>query len=194
MLATPDTSSIDAPLSRAQREQLAQASARIRKILAASGVAAFNGWGLAVAGAVSLLLGLFSATGIVMGLTLLLLSWNEFQGRTLLRRLDPRGPQRLGQNQLGLMLVVVVYCLLTMYDAWAHPSPDLEQLEALLGATGELVTQLTIRTYGTLILISILVQGLNARYYFARTALLKGYLEHTPAWIIDLQRATPLAS
>ena len=193
MRATPDTSSIDGPLSPAQRDQLAQASARARKILAASRVATFNGWTLAVAGAVSLLLGLFSVTGLIMGIALMLLSWNEFYGRRLLRRFDPCGPERLGKNQLALMVVVIAYCLWTMYDTWAHPSSDLEQLEALLGPTGDLVTQLTVRIYGTIILASMVVQGLNARYYFARTGLIKGYLDQTPAWIIDLQRSASQA-
>jgi hypothetical protein len=193
MRATPDTLSIDGPLSPEQRDQLAQASVRARKILAASRVATFNGWTLAVAGAVSLLLGLFSGTGLIIGIALMLLSWNEFHGRGLLRRFDPRGPERLGKNQLALMVLVIAYCLWTMYDTWAHPSGDLEQLEALLGPTGDLVTRLTVRIYGTIILVSVLVQGLNARYYFARTALMKGYLDQTPAWIIDLQRSVSQA-
>ena len=193
MQDSADTSSIDRPLSPAQRDQLVQASARARKILAASKVATFNGWSLAVAGAVSLLLGLFSATGLVMGIVLMLLSWNEFHGRGLLRRFDPRGPKRLGENQLALMVVVIAYCLWTMYATWAHPSRDLEQLEALVGPTGDLVTKLTVRIYGTIILASMLVQGLNARYYFARTALMKGYLDQTPAWIIDLHRSASQA-
>jgi hypothetical protein len=193
MRATADTTSSDGPLSPAQRDQLAQASVRARKILAAGGVATFNGWSLAVAGAVSLFFGLFSLTGLMMGIALLLLSWNEFQGRGLLRRFDLRGPDRLGQNQLALMVVVIAYCLWTMYDTWAHPSGDLEQLEALLGPTGDLISQLTVKFYGTIILVTMLIQGLHARYYFARTALLKSYLDQTAAWIIDLQRATPPA-
>jgi hypothetical protein len=33
------------------------------------------------------------------------------------------------------------------------------------------------------------LQGLNAWYYFARTALLESYLDETPAWIVDLQHS-----
>jgi hypothetical protein len=33
-------------------------------------------------------------------------------------------------------------------------------------------------------------QGLNARYYFLRVALMKDYLRDTPQWVLDLQRST----
>jgi hypothetical protein len=60
----------------------------------------------------------------------------------------------------------------------------------VLGTTGDLVTSLTVAVYAVVIVLTLLFQGLNARYYFARIKLVQGYLEQTPAWIVDLQRAS----
>ncbi len=185
---TSDSGGIEGPVSAAQRDQLVRANEHARKILAAGRVATFNGWNLAVAGILTLLLGGFRVASLVPGLGLCLLAWNEFRGRDLLRRFDRRGPTVLGRNQLTLMLLIISYCLFTMYDTWVHPNVELAQVEAMLGITGDLVTELAIRTYGAIIFASMLLQGLNARYYFARAALLQRYLKDTPAWIVDLQR------
>ena len=32
-------------------------------------------------------------------------------------------------------------------------------------------------------------QGLNARYYFVRTARIRDYVRDTPPWVLDLQRS-----
>ena len=74
--------------------------------------------------------------------------------------------------------------------AITHTIPQLEELEAAMGATAGLVTNLTVAVYSVVIVLTLVFQGLNARYYFARIKLVQGYLEETPAWIIDLQRAT----
>ncbi len=188
---TLDSGRIEGTVSAAQRDQLVRANEHARKILGAGRVATFNGWNLAVAGIVTLLLGGFGVTSLVLGLGLCLLAWNELRGRDLLRRFDRRAPSVLGRNQLTVMFLLVSYCTWTMFDTWAHPSADLVQIQEMLGISGDLVTELTLRTYGAIILVSMLFQGLNARYYFARTALLDSYLDDTPAWIVDLQRIAP---
>jgi hypothetical protein len=77
-----------------------------------------------------------------------------------------------------------------MYDTLTNPIPQLEELEAVLGATEGLMTDFFVAVYAVVIVLTLLFQGLNARYYFARIKLVQGYLEQTPAWIVDLQRAT----
>ncbi len=188
---TLDSGRIEGPVSAAQRDQLVRAHEHARKILGAGRVATFNGWNLAVAGIVTLLLGGFGVTSLVLGLGLCFVAWNELRGRDLLRRFDRRAPSVLGRNQLTVMFLLISYCLWTMFDTWAHPSADLVQIQEMLGLSGDLVTELALRTYAAIILVSMLVQGLNARYYFARTALLQSYLNDTPAWIVDLQRIAP---
>ena len=176
------------PLSPSQQEDFAKAGERARKILAAGKVATFNGWTLGVLGALSLLFGLFSMVGFIVGVCLAVVAWNEFRGRGLLRRFDSRGLRILVWNQVGLMVLVVAYCLWSMFRTVAHPSNEVLQLEELAGIPADFVNDLTMTVYGLTILLTLLFQGLNARYYFARIRLLADYLRETPRWIIDLQR------
>ena len=175
-------------LSSNQREEFAQATERASKIRGAGRVATFNGWTLAVCSAVSLLLGMFSVTGLMVGICLAVVAWNEFRGRERIRRFDPSGPRLLGWNQVGLMSLVVAYCLWSMFRSAANPSEDVAQLEELAGLPGDFVSSLTMMVYGLTIVLTLLFQGLNARYYFSRVRMLTDYLKETPGWIIDLQR------
>ena len=178
------------PLSPEQREELARANERAKKVLGAARVATFNGWAIGVFAAVSLLFAVFSLTALVVGIGMAIVAWNEFRGRRLLRRFDSHGPQLLGRNQLGFMGLLIGYCLWSIYSTLTNPIAQLEELEAIAGPIGELVTTLTLTVYGVVILLSLLIQGLNARYYFARAKLVQDYLSETPAWVIDLQRST----
>lgn len=195
--STMTTTKSDGPLSPEQQEELALANARAQKILAATKVATFNGWTIGAFAAItllvalfSLLFALFSLTALVIGVGMAIVARNEFHGRGLLRRFDAQGPQLLGRNQIGFMTLIIGYCVWSIYSALTNPIPQLEELEAVLGTTGDLVTNLTVAVYAVVIVLTLLFQGLNARYYFARIKLVQGYLEQTPAWIVDLQRAT----
>jgi hypothetical protein len=55
----------------------------------------------------------------------------------------------------------------------------------------ELVRSLTLTLYATVIAVTVIVQGLNARYYHVRVARLREYLTETPQWVLDLQRTIP---
>ena len=123
-----------------------------------------------------------------MGVLLLALGWNELRGRGLLRALDPRGARVLGWNQISLMGVITAYCLWSLYRTLAHPDPGLVELEALVGISREMVSQVTVLAYGSVILLTAVFQGFLSRYYFARERLLTEYLEQTPGWILELQR------
>jgi len=127
-------------------------------------------------------------TGFMVGIGLVIVAWNEFRGRGLLSRFDPRGPKLLGWNQVALMGLVILHCLWSMYRTAADPTGEVLQLEELAGLPADFVTGLTISVYGFAIVLTLLFQGLNARYYFARISLLADYLRETPGWIIDLQR------
>jgi hypothetical protein len=184
------TTKSDGPLSPEQQEELALANARAQKILAATKVATFNGWTIGAFAAITLLFALFSLTALVIGVALAIVARNEFRGRGLLRRFDARGPQLLGWNQVGFMTLIIAYSVWSIYGALTNPLPQLEELEAVLGTTEDLITNLTVAVYAVVIVLTLLFQGLNARYYFARIKLVQEYLEETPAWIIDLQHAT----
>ncbi|MFQ5705563.1 MAG: hypothetical protein ACE5HT_16280 [Gemmatimonadales bacterium] len=178
------------PLSPEQRDELAVANERAAKLLGAVKVATFNGWAIGSFAAVTLAFGLFSLTALVMGVGMGLVAWNEFRGRRLLRHFDPDGPQLLGRNQLGFMTLLVAYCAWSVYRTLTGPVPALEGLEDMVGSVGDLVTKLMVAVYGGVAAISVLVQGLNARYYFARARPLREYLAETPEWIVELQRST----
>lgn len=179
------------PLSPEQQEELAQASARAKKVLRAARVATFNGWFLGVFAALTLPFALFfSVTALVMGVSMAILARNEFHGRKLLRHFDPRGPRLLGRNQLCFMGLLIGYCLWSIYRTLTEPMTQLQELEVIAGSVGDLATSLTVTVYGIVIFSSVLFQGLNARYYFARTKMVQDYLDETPPWIIDVQRST----
>ncbi len=180
------------PLSPEQQEELARANQRAKKVLGAGKVATFNGWSIGVFAAVTLMFALFSMTARVLGIGMAIVAWNEFRGGKLLRQFDRHAPRLLGRNQLGFMGLLIGYCLWSIRSTLTNPLTEVEGLEALAGATGDLVTNLTVAVYGGVILLSLLIQGLNARYYFARTKLLEGYLRETPDWVINLQRSTSM--
>ena len=178
------------PLSPEQQRQLAEASQRARKIMGAARMAAFNGWTIGSIAAVSVLFGLFSRTALVMGIAMGFVAWNEFRGRALLRSFDPEGARLLGKNQVGLLVVIVIYCLWSIYITTTGGNPEMAEIEAMIGDISDLVTELTVMVYGIVIVVSVVFQGLNARYYFARQRLIREYVQHTPDWVVKLQRSS----
>jgi hypothetical protein len=180
------------PLSPEQQRQLAEANQRARKVLGAARVAAFNGWTIGSIAALSLLFGLFSRTALVMGLAMGIVAWNEFRGRTLLRAFDPEGPRLLGKNQVGLLVVIVGYCLWSIYTTTTQESPEMAEIEAMIGPVSDLAAELTVMVYGAVIVLSVLFQGLNARYYFSRQRLVREYVQETPDWVVKLQKSSAI--
>ena len=176
-------------LTPEQQQALDDAQQRAKAFLGASRMAALNGWTLAFFAGVSLLVGLFSFTSFVMGIALGVIARNELVGRQRLRAFDPDGLDLLWRNQIGLMAVIVAYCAWSMYRSVAAPDPELAALTQFLGSgTGELITQLTIVLYASVLVASIVYQGWNARYYFVRKGRLEAHVHDTPAWVLEVQR------
>ncbi len=193
LLSTPcalSTPHMTAPLTPEQRQELSEATERARTFLGATKVATFNGWTIGIFAAISLLFAFFSVTALVMGVGLGLVARNEFRGRKLLRQFDPLGPRLLGRNQIGFMSLIIAYCLWSMLQAGSNPITEIPGLEVLADSYGDLVTTLTLAVYATVIVLTAVFQGLNARYYFARTQRVKDYLRETPGWIVEIQRST----
>ena len=101
------------PLTAAHRRELAAARDRSKVIRKAARVAAFNGWTTAAIAALSAMFLLFDRSGwaIAMTLGLSIVAYNEFRGRKRLLNFDPSAATLLGWNQLGLLAMIVVYCL-----------------------------------------------------------------------------------
>lgn len=176
-------------------QQLADANRRGRKIATAAAVAAFNGWTLGVFAALSTPFAIFSIKSLVVCVGLWAVTWNEFRGRRMLRRFDPRGPRVLGWGQLGLMALLTLYSAWQIYTAMTGQGEYAEvirrqpELASQLGSIDRLYTTLTVFIYGGLIGCTMLFQGLNSAYYFTRTGPLRAYLQQTPPWVVQLQRS-----
>ena len=188
MTTTPADTSDSGPLSAEERETLRIANQRLNKqILGAAKVATVNGWALAVFGGLSVMTGVLSLTGLVVGVGLLAFAWNEFRGRGLLRKLDLEGPRVLAWNQIALAGGVLVYCAWSFYQAWA--GDELAQFEDALGVSAEEIARLAILVYAIVFLVTAVVLAFTARYHFVRERRLELYLGETPGWVVDIQRS-----
>ncbi len=185
------------PLSRDHYRELADAKLRFKKVRAAARVAAFNGWTIGVIAALSAPFALFSVAGLVMAAGFTVIAYLEFRGRRRLLQYDPSGATLLGWNQLGLLTLIVVYCLWQVWAGLSGPSPLAAELEAqpelgeALGSLEEvdsLYSGVVVAFYGTIIALTVVVQGLNAIYYFSRRKYVDAYLRDTPDWVLDLER------
>lgn len=176
------------PLSPDQERELAEARTRAAKILSAARVATFNGWTLGIIAAFSLLFAFGSVVALVMGLGLGWIAWNEFRGRARLRAFDPAGAVSLGRNQLFLLGLIAAYALFSIYHTLTSPIPDLAELEQVVGPVGGTIRSVMVGVYGAVLVLTALVQGLNARYYLARRQMIERYLAETPEWVVALQR------
>ncbi len=181
------------PLTPEQLQELRDAKESAGSFLGAAKVAAFNGWTIGFFAVVSILSGFLSMTGFVVGVGLAVVTRNEFVGGGRLRALDPSGLELLWRNQVGFMALIIAYCVWIMYSTVARPDPAMTELTDLLGeGAGELVESLTLTVYAAVIAATAIFQGLNARYYFVRIALMRDYVHRTPQWVLDLQRATAI--
>jgi hypothetical protein len=88
------------------------------------------------------------------------------------------------------MALIVAYCAWSLYRAIMFPDPALGEMTEILGPEGvDLMQSLTEGVYVAVIGLTVVFQGLNARYYFVRIARLREYLKETPSWVLDLQRS-----
>ena len=66
-------------------------------------------------------------------------------------------------------------------------SPELTEALGSLGSPDHLYKVLVVTLYGTVIVLSVLFQGLNSLYYFTRRKHIDAYLQETPPWVLDVQ-------
>ncbi|MBC8873680.1 MAG: hypothetical protein H8E44_29940 [Planctomycetes bacterium] len=189
----------DGPLTQEHHHELALANGRAKKIRKAAGVAAFNGWVTGIFAALSAPFALFSFPGFFVTVGLSVIAYNEFRGRKRLLQFDSSSPTLLGWNQVGLLTLIIVYCLWTLFVGLTSAGPFAAEMEAepelanALGSLGEfdyLYKVLVVAIYGTVIVLSAIFQGLNAFYYFTRRKHVEAYVQTTPEWVLDVQRMT----
>lgn len=181
----------ESPLSVSHRRELTAARDRVKPIRQAARVATFNGWSTGGIAVLSAPYALTDLSGLALMIGMTLVAYNEFRGRKQLLQFDPTGARMLGWNQIGLLAMIVVYCLLTLYQSLGatgtltNELQNYADLDSVLGAPGTFETlykKVTIAIYGSAIGLSLLFQGGNALYYFTRRRHIEDFVAETPKW------------
>ena len=183
------------PASPAHLEQIAAARKRGRSIQRCASVASLSGWTIAIFGALTVVTSIGSLIGMALGVGMCLLSHFEFRGAKEIRRLDPTAPKRLARNQLILGALILIYSVGSLWVALTQPS-ELEkslgneaQLNSMVGSIRDFERTAYIALYGTMIVAAVIGCGGTALYYARRKHLIETYVQETPHWILELQRA-----
>ncbi len=178
------------------QQQLMAAKLASKKIRRAVIVALSDAWTIAIFAALSFVCGLFGGvSGVVMGVGMGVIAYFEFTGAARLRRLEPSATKMLGYNQLAFACLLILYAAWNLYDAanGGGMLGDLKSHEAELGASGkdfeDLGQMINSAIYLSLMGVAVFAQGGTALYYFSREKYLRWYIEQTPPWIIDMQKA-----
>jgi hypothetical protein len=188
----------DGPLSTDHFQELACADERAKLVHKAARVASFNGWTTAVIAALSAPFALFSIAGFLVILVLSVIAYNEFRGRNRLNKFDPSAATLLGWNQIGFLIMIVTYCGWMMFTGINEADSVMAELTSnpelgdLLGSPDQvsgLYELLVYAVYGSVIVLSVIFQGLTALYYFSRRKHIEAYVRATPEWVRKLQRA-----
>jgi hypothetical protein len=188
----------DNPLSAAHRRELSAARDRAKAIRRAARVAAFNGWTTGVAAAFSSMFLLFDRSGLAIAITLTLsiVTYNEFRGRKRMLNFEPSSATLLGWNQLGLLAMIVAYCVWMLSGSSANAAGALSaqlhsnterELLSMAGDLEGLYKTVTLAMYGGAIVLSVLFQGGNALYYYTRRRHIEDFIAETPQWVRDVQ-------
>jgi hypothetical protein len=190
------TNGMDRPLTWDQRQELSSAKQGVKIIRNAARVASFNGWSIGITAAMNAPFALFSTTSLLITLGLAVVSFNEFRGRRQLLRFDPSAAKELGWNQLALMTMVVGYCLWMLYAglfgagtfaAQMQAQPELLAALGSMDEMGALYDSLIVIFCSSVIVGTVLFQGLNSLYYFSRLKHVQAYVRDTPEWVRDVQ-------
>ncbi len=189
-----------APLTDEHYQELADAELRAKKIRRAVGVAKLDGWSIGAFGALTLLCGLFSVAGWVMGVGMCAIAYIELDGAQRLARFEPGSGKRLGFNQLALGSLLFGYALFGLWRSLYGPDPLASTVEsapevaAMVGGFSEVARMIGAAVYGLLALIAIFAQGGTAWFYFSREKYLRAYRAETPEWIVRLNERVPKAA
>ncbi len=183
------------PLSAEHLRQMQDARQRAKTIRRCITVANFDGWSVGVFGALTLLFGVFTVTGWLLGGGMLAVAYVELSTVPSLKRLEPSAARRLGWNQLALAALLLSYAGWSLYGAWYGPNPFASTIAAapeaaqMLAPYASLARLISVAVYIALAAIAIFAQGGTALYYFTREKHIRAYRERTPGWIVEMQRS-----
>ena len=183
------------PLSPEHLKQMEEARQRAKKIRRCIAVANFDGWSVGVFGALTLLFGVFTLTGWLLGGGMLVVAYVELSAVPRLKRLEPSVTKRLGWNQIALSAILLTYALWSLYAAWFGPDPLAEAIASapetaeMLAPFSSIARLINAAVYIALAGVALIAQGGTALYYFTRAKHIRAYREQTPGWIVEMQRA-----
>ena len=182
------------PLSAEHLRQMQDARVRAKKIRRCVALANFDGWSVGAFGALTLLFGVFTLTGWLLGGGMLAVAYVELNTVGSVKRLEPSAARRLGWNQLALAGLLLSYAGWSLYAAWFGPDPLASTIAAapetaeLLAPYSSLARLIRVAVYIALAAVAIFAQGGTALYYFTREKHIRAYREQTPSWIVELQQ------
>ena len=191
-----DAAPIGGPgLSPEQLQQIADARMRAKKIRKGVSVALFDGWTIAIFAGLTLLSGLFSLVGLLLGLGMAIAAYVELTNAKRLKQLDPNAARTLAWNQVFLGSILFLYAVHSLWSIFSgHGVMQSElakypELSQFAGDMEQLTKAIGLLIYGTLIAVAIFGQGGTALFYLSRHKHVETYLRETPRWILDAQRA-----
>lgn len=183
------------PLSAEHLWEMHDARQRATKVRRCIMVVKVNGWSIGVFGALTLLFGMFSLTGWVLGGGMIALASVELGAVAGLKRIEPSAARRLGWNQLALAGLLLAYAGWSLYGAMFGPDPLASTIAAvpeaaeMLAPYSSMARMISAAVYVALALVAIFAQGGTALYYFTREKHIRAYRAQTPGWIVQMQQA-----
>lgn len=179
--------------------ELQAAGALGRKIRRAARVAAVDGWTIVVFGALTMLLGIGDVSTMAIGGVMVMIGAVEVKGGRRLARLEAKAARILGWNQVVLGALLLAYAVWRLWSLHRNGGADVSAMlgtagadadvKQMLGGVEELAQQIMVWVYVTVAAVAVLGPGLLAWYYFSRVRHVRAYLERTPGWIVEMQRA-----
>lgn len=177
------------PLTEEQYAMIRAAHLARRPVLGTARVARRSAAMIFTAGVLGVPFVLFSPTfmNLAVVATLFVIGYLEHAGARRVARCVPEAASHLGYNQLIFCGLIVVYCVDSMLQTpTSQLSPEVRnQLSQVGGFEGieSMINSLTYLVYGTVIVVSVAVQGGLAVYYFSRRRRIEAVRQATPSWI-----------
>ena len=184
-----------AGLSPEQIAAIRAADIRAKKIRRAAKFAASEGTLSMIVGLSSLACFMFGWINAVLGILLGIFAYNTIRGANMLKRFDRAAVPLLAWNEVFLIAIVTLYSAYSIYSGLSTGGDPLtskiispEDIQ-LLNIDPKLIRESIWAFYLSLIALTALSQGLVGYYYKTREKHLEAYLQETPQWIVDFQKA-----
>ncbi len=183
----PPRSAASAGLTPQEQQALVDAARLLKPLARAARVANFDGTLYTIGGALSLLAGGLGmdVVNLTLGVALLAVGLFERGAARQLRVAHPQAPLRVAKSELAGLAVMCSYFLYAWLVMPALSEEFSSQLSGLgsLGDSARRDAEAFQRIiYPTLLVTSLVVQGLVVRYFLSKRAAVNRYLDEVPEW------------